>query len=124
MVKNEVQTWWELALDDLDTAQKNLDIGKHHIASLFAQQAVEKALKSLYIKQLHELKKTHDLVFLASKLGLPETYKSICKRLDPVYLQTRYPDVSGTLPSALFSKKDAKCTTLDMFILDSAPPQN
>src|SRR3989338_96995 len=103
----EVQTWWELALDDLDTAQKNFEIGKYHIASLFAQQAVEKALKSLYIKQFNELKKTHDLFFLASKLNLPETYKSICKRLNPVYLQTRYPDVSGLLPPSLFTKKDA-----------------
>ena len=79
----EVQTWWELALDDLDTAQKNFEIGKYH------------------------LKKTHDLFFLASKLNLPETYKSICKRLNPVYLQTRYPDVSGLLPPSLFTKKDA-----------------
>ena len=27
----EVQTWWELALDDLDTAQKNFEIGKYHL---------------------------------------------------------------------------------------------
>ncbi len=103
----EVKIWWELALDDFDTAQKNFEIGKYHIASLFAQQAVEKALKSLYIEHFNELKKTHDLVFLASKLNLPENYKSICKKLDPVYLQTRYPDVSGQLPPALFTKKDA-----------------
>ena len=41
-MKEEVKLWWELALDDFDTARKNKDIGKFHIASLFSQQAAEK----------------------------------------------------------------------------------
>ncbi len=106
-MQEEINNWWELALDDLDTAQKNLEIKKYHVASLFAQQAVEKALKALYIKSFKELKKTHDLVFLASKLDLPDNYKSICKQLGPIYLETRYPDVSGKLPFSLFSQQDA-----------------
>ncbi len=108
LMQEEIKLWWELALDDLDTAKKNLEFGKYHIASLFSQQAVEKALKAFYIKTFNELKKTHDLVFLSTKLGLPENYRKICKRLDPVYTGTRYPDVSGQLPSALFEKNDAE----------------
>ena len=94
-MKEEVKIWFELALDDLDTAKKNNQIGKFHIASLFSQQAAEKALKALYIHTFNELKKTHDLVFLASRLEIPDLFKTICIKLDPVYLQSRYPDVSG-----------------------------
>ncbi len=104
----EIDNWWSLALDDLDTAQKNVGIGKYHVAALFAQQAAEKALKALYIKRFNELRKTHDLVFLAGKLGIPNSYLTICKQLDPVYLQTRYPDISGRLPQSMFNKADAE----------------
>lgn len=100
--------WWEMAIDDLDTAKKSIGIEKYHVASLFAQQAVEKALKALYVKNFKELKKTHDLVFLANKLNLPEEYLYNCKELDPVYTETRYPDVSGQLPSSLFTLEDAE----------------
>ncbi len=106
-MREEMNIWWELALDDLDTAKKNIIIEKYHVASLYAQQATEKALKALYIQTFKELKKTHDLVFLANKLNVPEQYKNICKKLDPVYLPTRYPDVSGKLPKILFDKSDA-----------------
>lgn len=107
-MKAEIKLWLDLAYDDLDTARQNFNIKKYHIASLFAQQAVEKALKALYMTVFHDLKKTHDLVFLANKLDLPDSFKSICKKLDPIYLQTRYPDVSGQLPRTLFNVIDAQ----------------
>jgi len=106
-MREEVKIWWELAVDDIDTAEKNSNIEKYHVAALYAQQATEKALKGLYIQTFQELKKTHDLVFLANKLNIPDQYKNICKKLDPVYLPTRYPDVSGKLPKMLFDKADA-----------------
>ena len=106
-MREEVRMWWELALDDIDTARKNYTIRKYHVTALYAQQATEKALKALYIQTFNELKKTHDLVFLAKKLNIPEQYKIICKQLDPVYLETRYPDVSGKLPQMLFDASDA-----------------
>lgn len=106
-MQEEVTLWWELALDDIDTAQKNFNIPKYHIAALFSQQAVEKALKALYIYTFKSLKKTHDLVFLATRLKLPDQYKTICKQLDPLYTEARYPDVSGKLPQTLFTKADA-----------------
>lgn len=106
-MREEVKIWWELALDDIDTSKKNFVIQKYHVTSLYAQQATEKALKALYIQRFNELKKTHDLVFLANKLNTPEQYKTICKQLEPVYLETRYPDVSGKLPKMLFDKSDA-----------------
>src|SRR3989338_4449900 len=106
-MREEVKIWWELAVDDIDTAEKNCKIEKYHVAALYAQQATEKALKGLYIQTFQELKKTHDLVFLANKLNIPDQYKNICKKLDPIYLPTRYPDVSGKLPKMLFDKADA-----------------
>ncbi len=105
-MRDDIKVWWKQAEDDLDSAKANFEIKQYRVASLLAQQALEKALKALYIKRFNELKKTHDLVFLANKLDLPEDLRGVCKELDPLYLQTRYPDATGNLPSELFDKAD------------------
>ena len=105
---SEVDGWWLQALDDLDTAKANHGIKKYHIASLFSQQAVEKALKAYYIKKFKELKKTHDIVYLANELSLPHKLVDYCKQLNPIYSQSRYPDASGELPSQMFLEEEAQ----------------
>ena len=90
---NEVKKWWEQAKEDIDSAKFNLEGGKYKVASFLAQQAVEKALKALYIKKFKSLKKTHDLVSLAKELKLEQEIVQECKQLSPAYIYTRYPDV-------------------------------
>jgi len=106
-MSEEVSLWWRQAVEDLDSAKANITSGKYYVASLLAQQAAEKALKALTIKKLGELFKTHDLVFLAEKLGLPQNLLDLCDSLSKVYLTSRYPDASGEIPADSFTKADA-----------------
>lgn len=88
----EAYKWYNQAKKDLDTARFNFDGGKYEAAAFFCQQAVEKALKALYIKRFKRLLKTHDLVLLAKNLKLPKNFVDLCKELSPAYIYTRYPD--------------------------------
>jgi HEPN domain-containing protein len=54
-----------------------------------------------------ELIKTHDIVYLAKKLALPQDLISYCNELGPLYFQSRYPDASGVLPSRSFDRQEA-----------------
>ena len=49
-MKEEVKRWLEKAERDMDNANFNFGYGRYEEASFFAQQSVEKALKSLDIK--------------------------------------------------------------------------
>jgi len=93
-MENEVKKWWEQAKEDMDSAKFNLEGKKYKVASFLAQQAVEKAMKALYIKKFKSLKKTHDLVSLANELELEQEIIQECKQLSPAYTYTRYPDVT------------------------------
>lgn len=63
----------------------------------FAQQAAEKALKSLQIKKFGGFKKVHDLVLLAKYVGAPEEVIENSEKITPFYTITRYPDVENIL---------------------------
>ena len=99
----EVDSWWRQAVEDLDTAKVNLNHGKYYAASLFAQQAAEKALKALYILRFGELVRTHDLYFLGVKLDVTKDLLGLCESLSEVYLTSRYPDASDEIPAIMFS---------------------
>jgi len=90
----EVLNWWKQAKADFETAEFNAKGGMFEAAAFFSQQAVEKGLKAVYIKKFGELLKTHDLVLLGRKVGLPLNLIELCKSLTPAYIYTRYPDVA------------------------------
>jgi HEPN domain-containing protein len=61
----EILRFWEQAQEDLETARYNSAGGKFYAAAFFCQQAVEKALKALYMHQTREPPpSTHSLVVL------------------------------------------------------------
>lgn len=103
LVKEEVKNWWKQAEEDLDTAKYNLDGNKLKAGAFYAQQAVEKALKSLILKEKKYLVKAHDLVQLARLVNAPGNILSLCAMINPAYTATRYPDVEGT-----FQKKEVE----------------
>lgn len=107
-MEQEVKNWWSQAIEDLDSAEVNLKVKKFYISSFLSQQAVEKALKALYIKKFKKLIKIHNIVVLAQELDLPDKLINICDRLNPVYLEARYPDASGTLPVYEYSEEDSR----------------
>ncbi|ATZ61003.2 MAG: hypothetical protein DDT33_01406 [Firmicutes bacterium] len=106
-MREEVSNWWKQALRDLESAKNALRYKDYYVSSFLSQQAVEKALKALYIEKYDELLRIHDIVFFAKKVGLPDDLIAACKRLNPVYAETRYPDASGKLPAYEYSKDDA-----------------
>lgn len=87
----EYQEWIKKAEDDLKAAKYNYSGKLYDLTSFLCQQAVEKALKSLYIKKFKKIKKVHDLVILGKEVGLPENFLFYCKELTAAYVYTRYP---------------------------------
>jgi len=94
-MRKEVKEWWKQALKDLDSAEKNLNIGEFYLTAFLCQQSVEKSLKALYIHKLKESPgATHSLIFLGKEVGIPEGYYSTLRRLSPDFVITRYPDAA------------------------------
>ncbi len=88
----EPKEWMEKAEHDLNTAKINFRENVFDAAAFFCQQAVEKALKALYIKRFRKLFKTHDLYFLGKKVEVPKHLLDICDEISSFYIETRYPD--------------------------------
>ncbi|MBU4436939.1 MAG: HEPN domain-containing protein [Candidatus Altiarchaeota archaeon] len=106
-MKKEAQNWREHGKRDLETAEHTMDSKDYYASSFFSQQAVEKALKALYVKKFNELVRVHDMVFLARELELPRDLIDAAKRLNPVYVESGYPDVSGSLSAYSYAGEDA-----------------
>lgn len=92
MLEEDVKDWMEKAEHDLNTARINKQQKVYDAAAFFCQQALEKALKALYIKKSKRLIKTHDLYFLGKKVNLPRDLIEICKKITTFYVETRYPN--------------------------------
>ena len=106
-MKEEVKRWMRIAKDDLKSAQANFDNKQYYVCVFLSQQSVEKALKAAVIKKTSQLIKIHDLVILGKKVNLPEGLLQKCDELNNVYLDTRYGDIGGKLPSQKFKKSNS-----------------
>ncbi|MBI4022977.1 HEPN domain-containing protein [Candidatus Berkelbacteria bacterium] len=110
MDRSPSQRWLKQAEEDLKTARVNREEERYYAAALFAQQAAEKALKALIIKQTGQLApKIHDVAELAGGLGLPAHLNDSIERLVPVYLMSRYPDATpdATVPAEFYTDTQA-----------------
>jgi HEPN domain-containing protein len=56
-MRQEVKNWWEQAKNDFEKAEVLYQSGHYDGVAFYSQQAVEKALKSIYLKGFEELKK-------------------------------------------------------------------
>ena len=104
----EAKRWFELAERDFKSAQNNFNNADYYVASLLCQQSVEKGLKALYLKKFKEIRKIHNLVILAKDLKLPKKLIDKCDKLNPIYIETRYPDASGELPHKKYTEDKSK----------------
>lgn len=91
-MKEESKKWWKVAIDDLETSKYNLKGNKLAAAALYAQQSVEKGLKTLLLHKNLSLEKTHDIVKLSILASAPNKIRKICAQIQPVYFESRYPD--------------------------------
>jgi len=99
--------WIKQAEADYDAAKYNLNGKKYYVCANYSQQTVEKSLKALFIKDKKELIKSHSITKIAKLLKLPEKLIIKISELEPVYQESRYPDVSPQLPFEEYNKEDA-----------------
>jgi HEPN domain-containing protein len=90
-VRKEVKEWMEKAEKDLKRAEFLLSVGDFEDCAFHAHQAAEKALKALYILKFKRLWKTHDLEMIASTLKAQKRIIETSRKLNPHYIETRYP---------------------------------
>lgn len=102
----EVDNWWRQALHDLRASEYNLQGNLLDTSSFLSQQAIEKALKALYLQERKILKKTPSISLLAKELNLPTELIKKISQVEPIYQKTRYPDVSEKIPAEDFEKSN------------------
>jgi len=105
--------WFDLAFDDIDSAQIMLREGKYNIVCYFSHQAAEKGLKG--VLEFHGINppRIHNLIDLVSQCnnidGLFEGVLAPARTLNQFYIPTRYPVAPpGSLPSGNPSKDTAQ----------------
>jgi len=108
-MREESESWWEQALEDLNTARYNLEGGIYYASVFFSQQSAEKALKALYIEENRELpQRTHNMLKLVDKIGVPDEIFNAVIELNPEYFMTRYPDAANGVPARMYTEEKAK----------------
>lgn len=111
-LRSEAERWYRQAVDDLDAAEV-LAVRKYAQACFYAQQAGEKALKSVWIR-LDLDPWGHSAARLIREL--PDTVKpefvsllDLALGLDKLYIPTRYPDALPDLtPSEAYTQQEAR----------------
>ncbi|MEK6873666.1 MAG: HEPN domain-containing protein [Nanoarchaeota archaeon] len=108
-MREEIKRWFDQSDNDFDGANYNFNGGKFYIAAFFCQQAVEKALKALFLyENKGAVPQSHSLVYLAKNTSIPEKYFSFLRELTPKFIDTRYPDASVDLPSNIYDEENTK----------------
>ena len=104
-----VGRWVRQADHDLENARKNLDIEAYDVCLVLCEQAAEKILKALYIKERQEEPpRTHSLRKLIELTDMPEEALKLVAELDSYYMVLRYPDVGDIVPYENVDYEDAE----------------
>lgn len=108
-MRQEIERWLSQSDKDFEAAQYNFKGELYYIAAFLCQQAVEKALKALFLlEKSGEAPQSHSLIYLASETNIPQEYISFLKELTPKFVDTRYPDASVDLPSSIYDEENTK----------------
>jgi HEPN domain-containing protein len=108
-LRKEIQNWIDQSNDDFGGALYHSEGGKYYIAAFLCQQAVEKALKALFLlEKKGEVPQSHSLINLATNKSVPSRFHSFLRELTPKYVDTRYPDASVELPSRIYDEVNTK----------------
>lgn len=96
MSEKTVQYWIDISEYDLQVAKTLLDKGHYLYVGFMCHQAVEKMLKSIYVKQtstmppyIHKLDKLVERVGL--KFAMSQEHNDFIDELTPLNIQARYP---------------------------------
>src|SRR3989344_3118103 len=113
-VSEEILNWLEQSEKDMRAAKNSLTSGDYGWAIFQAHQSVEKALKAVHIKKYKNFPRMHDLVSLAKKINAPRKIIAICGKINPAYLDTRYPDI----PKSYKDKEASEIIELSKEVLE------
>ena len=118
-MRQETRLWLQQAQEDFLTAQVNFNGGRFYAASIFSQQAAEKALKALILERTAAAPpRTHDLVALGRRVEVPPEIVKALEQLNPTYVVSRYPDVlTNTIPADFIDEKAAKSHMADAEVI-------
>lgn len=106
-MREHIRRWIEQARAEIGAAEHSQSAGDYFVVALLCHQAVEKALKALFIVRYGQAPpKTHNLVRLGIELRLPDRFRGFIADLAPVYVASRYPDATGEIPAGLFTEKE------------------
>jgi len=113
--KSEARRWYQQASFDLKACKWNIQGGFHSTACFLAQQAAEKALKSLlfYFGARKKALLTHSLVEMVRDCTrrLPSfgAFLEIARTLDLHYVPSRYPNgLPSGFPHEFYGKETAE----------------
>ncbi|HOO73548.1 MAG TPA: HEPN domain-containing protein [Spirochaetota bacterium] len=111
-MKEKVREWIELAFLDLTAAERLLDDENlTTIISFHAHQCVEKSFKAIIEMQDAHVPKIHDLSRLFSEISGKNSLKvdlDILDELSRLYIDSRYPALTGLMPYGRPSIVDAE----------------
>ena len=102
------ERWFKQAQRDHHNARKNFEIGLYDVCLFLCQQAVEKALKALYVKARKKPPpRVHSLERIIGLLDLGDKFRDLTLDLEDYYFTMRYPDITERLPFELCDRADA-----------------
>jgi HEPN domain-containing protein len=97
---HDPSNWIRAADRDVLAAKALIREGLHAEAVFHAHQVAEESLKALWLATAERLPpRTHSLVELAEGLSAPEGVLEACRRLNPHYGASRYPDAANGDPA-------------------------
>ena len=101
-MKEEISKLIRQAEADIRTAKNSLNSEDYYASIFWCQQAIEKALKSVLMQDRGELIKTHSVIRLGKEALLPDNLLEKLPFFEPIYQETRYPELSDKIPSEEF----------------------
>jgi len=115
----EAQRWLTQALHDRDAATLSRDHEFHEHACFLAQQSAEKALKAFLYAHDEGPVLGHSTLSLSLECAAFDTafdsLQDACRRLDQLYIPTRYPNgLPGNIPHDFYDKTMADQALRDL----------
>ncbi|RPH94453.1 HEPN domain-containing protein [candidate division KSB1 bacterium] len=102
-MRPEIQRWIEQAEYELSVAQIMLETKKHSACVFHCQQAIEMALKAVFMLQHGtEPPRTHSLVSLGEQTNTQQKFDTLFRELTPAYTDARYPDATIESPEVVY----------------------
>jgi HEPN domain-containing protein len=109
MTEDRSRDWLSQAENDVAFARHGLAQGFYAQVCFLAQQAAEKALKSMAYRRGALAIKSHSLVALCKALQINGPLIEAARVLDKYYLTARYPDsLPGGAPHEAFVEREAR----------------